>query len=651
MNAIYFDIGDTLGTVEVSPSNRLLQVHPFANVSSVLQALRAHDIALGLLSNTGVDRASDVDRVLGHANLLHFFHPELRIYSAEVGITKQRIEMFELARGRAARVLGGCPDVFFVGENRSERGLARLAGLEPIPHPSLIEAALDGEDIAYVKASHPAGYRDESYLHAVGLIPLGAEPGSTHCAVCITSERASRAARAAGIRLEPVHPSSPSVSDLYLVRGKGHDAGASNASEELVAIGSGEAFHHNRAHLQHGNLQYFLARDTQAAAFTEHTTLKPSLSIVERDVLAEAISEDSLDNTIGRVIGEEDGIGRNRHILSPEMNKVVERLAADLEDAGNGLIRVTLQRFELSAGRINLVHGQPIVETVSLWNVIGELKGHTDELVLVTAHLDSTSRRSCPETYDPTRHVSPGADDDASGVAAVMRIANAFSTLFADRKPQRTVRFVLFNAEEHGLHGSARYARHLADQQATVAAVFQMDMIGYNGFAPNTFESHAGTNRCRTSDNPELEAKAVALTRLVRDMSIHLENDGLSILEPAQIYRSPDPAAGLSDHASFLSVGIAACVTSEDFFTDPGRPADPNPRYHRVDDLLVDLPYATSIARAVGAAALRTAEPTINDTFDRSFAVARKNEHLQRNPKGRCMLFSAGKRFPNYPRI
>ena len=646
MKAIYFDIGDTLGTVEVSPSNRLLQVYPFANVSSVLQALREHDIALGLLSNTGVDSASDVDRVLGHANLLHFFHPELRIYSADVGITKQRIEVFELARGRAARVLGGCPDVFFVGENRSERGLARLAGLEPIPHPSLVEAVLDGEDIAYVQASHPARYCDDSYLHAIGLIPLGAAPGSARCTVCVTSERASRAARSAGIRLEPVYASSsPAINDIYLVRGHGHDAPAPNASEGLVAIGSGEAFHHRRTHLQHGNLQYFLPRDTRASAFTEHATLEPRLSTRERAVLAETISEDSLGSTISRVIGEQDGIGRNRHILSPEMSKVVERLAADLEDAGSGLIRVTLQRFDLSAGQINPVHGQPIVETVSLWNVIGELKGHTDELVLVTAHLDSTSRCSCPETYDPIRHVSPGADDDASGVAAVMRIANAFSTLFADRKPQRTVRFVLFNAEEHGLHGSARYARHLADQQATVAAVFQMDMIGYNGSAPNTFESHAGTNRCRTTDNPEFEARAVALTRLVRDMSIHLADDGLSILEPAQIYQSPDPAAGRSDHASFLSVGIAACVTSEDFFTDPGRPADPNPRYHRTDDLLVDLPYATSIARAVGAAALRTAEPTIDDTIDDGFAIARPSKDLQPNPKGRCVLFSAGKRF------
>ena len=286
-----------------------------------------------------------------------------------------------------------------------------------------------------------------------------------------------------------------------------------------------------------------------------------------------------------------------------------------------------------------------LTDSVPLWNVIGELKGHTDELVLVSAHLDSTSRKGFHGTYDPRRHESPGADDDASGVAAVMRIANAFSILFADRRPQRTVRFVLFNAEEQGLHGSARYAQFLADQKATVAAVFQMDMIGYNSSAPNTFESHAGTSRRPTVDNPELEARAVTLARLIRNMSIHLADHRLSILEPAQVYQSPDPAAGLSDHASFLSVGLAACVTSEDFFADPGRPADMNPNYHRADDLVVDLPYATSIARVVCAAALRTAEPTIDESIDHGFAAAELNEDLQANPKGRCVLFSAGNRF------
>ena len=406
--------------------------------------------------------------------------------------------------------------------------------------------------------------------------------------------------------------SSPTLCDLYLVREEGHDGATTSGTENLVPVSASESIFDRRTHPRHAHLQYLFARTERAPPFTESTTMEARLSTVECDVLAQAVSEDSLGEAISSIIGDEDGIGRNRHVLSPQMDKVVARLAADLEDAGNGLIRVVLWPFELPAGWVKPVHGPPIPNTVPLWNVVGELKGRTDELVLVTAHLDSTARLSFPESYDPRRHEAPGADDDASGVAAVMRIANAFSILFKDRKPQRTVRFVLFNAEEQGLHGSALYARHLAAEKAAVAGVFQMDMIGYNGPDPNTFESHAGTAEQGPPLDPEVEAKAVALARLIKSMSIHLKGEGLSILEPAQIYQSPDPAAGYSDHSSFLSLCIPACVTSEDFFPYWGNPHQ-NPDYHRLDDLVVDLPYATSIARVVGAAALRIAEPNIDD--------------------------------------
>ena len=88
--------------------------------------------------------------------------------------------------------------------------------------------------------------------------------------------------------------------------------------------------------------------------------------------------------------------------------------------------------------------------------------------------------------------------------------------------------------------------------------------------------------------------------RHLSEESFRLNDRRLSILESAQIYQNPHPAAGCSDHASFLSLAIPACVTSEAFFADWGDPSHRNPDYHREDDLLVDLPYATSIACAIG---------------------------------------------------
>ncbi len=84
-------------------------------------------------------------------------------------------------------------------------------------------------------------------------------------------------------------------------------------------------------------------------------------------------------------------------------------------------------------------------------NVVGILPGsdpqRRDETLVIGAHLDHVGRQS-PEVY------FPGANDNASGSAAVLRLAEAFTT--AGVTPARTVVFVLFSGEEAGLEG----ARH-----------------------------------------------------------------------------------------------------------------------------------------------------------------------------------------------
>lgn len=77
-------------------------------------------------------------------------------------------------------------------------------------------------------------------------------------------------------------------------------------------------------------------------------------------------------------------------------------------------------------------------------NVIGEIPGETDEIVLLGAHLDS---------WDTT----PGANDDAAGVAIALEAARLIGQL--PRKPRRTIRVVLFANEEFGLDGATTYAR------------------------------------------------------------------------------------------------------------------------------------------------------------------------------------------------
>ena len=129
----------------------------------------------------------------------------------------------------------------------------------------------------------------------------------------------------------------------------------------------------------------------------------------------------------------------------------------------------------------------------ALHNVEAELPGLVPgEVVLVTAHLDSTAAFG-DGPYNPTTMPAPGSDDDGSGVAAVLAIAEALTGLSARTSPpKRAIRFVLFNAEEDGMVGSKAYARDEAAQAAPIVAVLQIDMIGYNVNPPRSYEVHAG---------------------------------------------------------------------------------------------------------------------------------------------------------------
>jgi hypothetical protein len=130
----------------------------------------------------------------------------------------------------------------------------------------------------------------------------------------------------------------------------------------------------------------------------------------------------------------------SRHIRHADNSLVTTQLAADLEAAGQGRLQVRLHRFT----HVGL----------QLFNVEAELAGRSPELVLITAHLDSTA--ACQQPYDPTTDAAPGADDDGSGVAAVLTIAKRLAATAAAVPPERTVRFVLFNAEEQRLIGCRR---------------------------------------------------------------------------------------------------------------------------------------------------------------------------------------------------
>lgn len=197
-------------------------------------------------------------------------------------------------------------------------------------------------------------------------------------------------------------------------------------------------------------------------------------------------------------------------------------------------------------------------------NVVGVVKGGLDEAVVVGAHYDHLgSGRS---------GIYHGADDNASGVAAILEVAGRF----AKRPARRAVVFVAFSGEEKlmglpgGLLGSRHYVSRPAVPLEKTVAMINLDMVGRLGEKLTVFGTDSGDK-----------------------FKEYLAGSPLRIAYP------PDPV-GPSDHTSFYMKGIPAVH----FFT--GSHAD----YHKPGDTADKINYAGlgRIADLVETVARRVAD-------------------------------------------
>ena len=76
----------------------------------------------------------------------------------------------------------------------------------------------------------------------------------------------------------------------------------------------------------------------------------------------------------------------------------------------------------------------------------------------------------------------PGADDNGTGIAALLEIARAIK----DAPARSPVRLVAFDLEEYGLAGSRAYAQHLHHQGETLRLMLSLEMLGYCNSSPNS---------------------------------------------------------------------------------------------------------------------------------------------------------------------
>jgi carboxypeptidase Q len=193
-------------------------------------------------------------------------------------------------------------------------------------------------------------------------------------------------------------------------------------------------------------------------------------------------------------------------------------------------------------------------------NVVGEWRGSDpavrDEVFLLGAHLDS---------WD----LGDGAIDNGTGVLTVLAAVQAFAA--GDTRPRRTVRVVLFAAEELGLRGSRDYVQAHADELSRWVAMMNLDMVGRP-------EAYGATGH---SEADSVFARLVGL----------LESLGLS----SEVNHGGGPG---SDHQPFLLAGVPT------IYVQTALPADAPLWYHNAGDTLdkVDLDALRASAAAVAAA-------------------------------------------------
>jgi hypothetical protein len=176
-------------------------------------------------------------------------------------------------------------------------------------------------------------------------------------------------------------------------------------------------------------------------------------------------------------------------------------------------------------------------------NVVGILPGtdRKDEYVVLSAHYDHIGIIN--------GQIDPGADDDASGTAGVMEIAEAFVKAKKEGKgPRRTIVFLAVSGEEKGLLGSEYYGNHPLFSMEKTTVNLNIDMIGRSDPDRKTGDSTnyvyvVGDDKISSDLKPISEGQNNRYTKMELDYKYNDPND------PNRIYYR-------SDHYNFAKNGV-----------------------------------------------------------------------------------------------
>ena len=251
--------------------------------------------------------------------------------------------------------------------------------------------------------------------------------------------------------------------------------------------------------------------------------------------------------------------------FGPPQEQLQERLTGHVRELAVSIGERSIAKFdgmlasiayiEAAFKRLNLqVERQDVVfEGKTMPNLIVEIKGkkRPDEIVVIGGHYDTV-----PNT--------PGADDNATGVAAMLELARAFCR----RHNDRTIRFVAFANEEHpggdwNTMGSYAYAKRCRERNEKVVGMLSLEMLGVYSDAPNSqhYPSPFNLFYPTTANFLAFVGNSKGRRFVRRCVEIFRQHAGL----PSEGVAAPSfvKDAGRSDHWSFWEHGYDGVMVTD----------------------------------------------------------------------------------------
>lgn len=275
------------------------------------------------------------------------------------------------------------------------------------------------------------------------------------------------------------------------------------------------------------------------------------------------------------------------NIFKPNLTRLLQHLKQVSRERNHETSPEALRKIQSYIQNELLSYGFTVDNVRFSWrgqtfsNLVARIKkGPSQPRFMVGAHFDSV-----PD--------SPGADDNASGIAALLEAARLYArgNIF-----EGAVEFIGFNLEEYGMVGSQAYAQKLRDESVKVAGMLSLEMVGYTSQEKNSqkmplflepFYPDRGNfiGLVANSGSKDFLHKVEKIFQEVKNLPIE------TLVLPANGWIFPD--ARQSDHSPFWDRGFPALlITDTSFFR--------NPHYHTKHDTIetIDLDFLSKVTEA-----------------------------------------------------